>query len=158
MWKKSTLAVLCFLVLASAPPLAAQSLEDQFGVGTDFGAAAAGGGFVMVWSDRRSAGEDLSAWAAALAPALPAPWRLVAVADFRGLPFFVPKGGIVKQLQADSPKRPVLLDWKGEAATRLGVAKGGPAAIVVGAKGAVLAQVRGPSDAKAVAAVLAALR
>lgn len=65
---------------------------------------------VLVGGDKRATGERIGEWFARLGPGL----ALYGIADLDSVPFFVPRGAIRSNLREVSPRRPVLLDWKGQ--------------------------------------------
>ncbi|MBU0928439.1 MAG: hypothetical protein KKA67_11870 [Spirochaetes bacterium] len=145
-------------LFAALAPLPAQELTDQFGASVDVGAEPSSGRLVVVWSDRREAPDDIAAWLAAIGSSLPPGTGLLAVADLKAVPFFVPRAGIIKGVADSVPTRPVLLDWKGELIKRLGFKKGGPLVLVLGPGGSVKVAARGGPSPEGAAALAAALR
>jgi hypothetical protein len=117
---QGTSLVLLF-ALATTGPLLAQArqipanaiLSDQSGTETRIGQLAATRNLVVIYSAEREAGDYLKAWYQGLRARLPADAVLLAVADLGAVPFFVPKNAIIRQLAADYPDVPMLLDWKG---------------------------------------------
>jgi len=155
---KNVLALAAAVALLLVLPLSAQSLEDQLGGRLDLGAELARGGVLLFWSDRRESSADLAAWARLLAAESCPGLRVVAVADLKALPFFVPRQAVARQLAKDEPAKPILLDWKGEAAARLGIKGGEPSVLLVGPGGTVVARARGQASAEAAAPIRAALK
>lgn len=112
--------VAIFALIATAPLLAQArqipsntTLSDQSGTESRIGQLAATRTMVVLYSAEREAGEYLKAWYQGLKAKLPTDAILLAVADLSAVPFFVPKNAIIKQLAADYPEVPMLLDWKG---------------------------------------------
>jgi hypothetical protein len=126
------------LALVSASPLLAQArqipvntiLSDQFGTEVRIGQLAATRTVVVIYSAEREAGDYLKAWYQGLKARLPADAVLLAVADLGAVPFFVPKNAIIKQLVADYPDVPMLLDWKGSLEPVLSAGKSSATATV----------------------------
>jgi hypothetical protein len=114
-------SLILLFALATTGPLLAQArqipanaiLSDQSGTETRIGQLAATRTVVVIYSAEREAGDYLKAWYQGLKARLPADAILLAVADLGAVPFFVPKNAIIKQLAADYPDVPMLLDWKG---------------------------------------------
>ncbi|HOX91926.1 MAG TPA: hypothetical protein PLC54_03325 [Spirochaetales bacterium] len=132
-------------------------LEDQFGLSVDVSAAMAGGKLVLALSAERDAADRLTEWSIALAGKLPAGARLLLVANLSGVPFFVPKSSIIKQLKEDYPTLSVILDWKGVLAKALGMGKLKNLAEAWSA-GKRLARAEGTADAARAVSLAAALR
>lgn len=88
------------------------TLSDQFGTEVRLGQLAVSGSLVVIYSAEREAGDYLKAWYQALRARLPADTILLAVAGLGSVPFFVPRNAIIKQLVADYPDLPILLDWQ----------------------------------------------
>jgi len=157
--RKSVLVMTC--VLASTGFLYAQArqipanaaLADQFGNETRIGQLAATRTVVVMYSAEREAGDCLKAWFQGLKAELaqnarlPADTVLLAVADLGAVPFFVPKNAIIKQLVADYPDVPMLLDWKGSLGLVLSAGKSKATATVY-AGGRFLGQTSGEFTAE----------
>ncbi len=154
-----------FLAASTLVPLRAQeqpiarnlTLSDQFGTELKLGELAAGSPIIIVYSAERDAAEYLSAWQEAIKALMPAGTRLIAAADLSAVPFFVPKGAITKQLAADYPSLPILLDWKGALSKALAPGKDKAVAAFYRG-GSLILRVRGIASAAEAARLIAALR
>ncbi len=133
------------------------TLSDQFGNELKLGELAAGSALIVVYSAERDAADYLSAWHEAIMAVLPAGTRLVAAADLSAVPFFVPKGAITKQLAADYPSLPILLDWKGSLSKALAPGKDKAVAALYRG-GSLVLKLRGIASAAEAARLIAALR
>lgn len=126
------------------------ALADQFGTIAAVGAATASGRWIIAYSGERDAGALLAAWvrellAVSAERADGGDVGIVAAADLSGVPFFVPKSAIVRQLAEEYPDLPLLLDWKGALGKPLGFGK--EQTLVVAIKdGAVVAASRSPAS------------
>jgi hypothetical protein len=153
------------LVICALSPLSAQeqpiagnlTLSDQFGAELRLGELAAAATLIIAYSAERDAADYLYAWHEAIKAVLPAGTRLIAAADLSAVPFFVPKGAIIKQLAADYPGLPILLDWKGALSKALALGKD-KAVVALYRGGSVLVRVRGVASAAEAARLIAALR
>lgn len=152
------------LALISAGPLLAQArqipsnttLSDQFGTESRVGQLGATSTLVVLYSAEREAGDYLNAWHQGLKPRLPADAILLAVADLGAVPFFVPKNAIIKQLVADYPEVPMLLDWKGTLGPALSAGKS-KATVTLYSKGRPQLQLSGEYSAERASTLLEAL-
>lgn len=118
-------------------------LSDQWERPTSSGAMFRGN-VVILGGDLRNTGGLIGEWSAQLSSL-----AVFGIADLSGVPFFVPKGSIRKELRQASPRAPVLLDWKGEVyAPRLGFPKSREIVAQVHDKdGKLLLRVEGPATA-----------
>ncbi|HAE21517.1 MAG TPA: hypothetical protein DCG47_04220 [Spirochaetaceae bacterium] len=157
--------IAAILALVALAPLCAQeqpiarnlALSDQFGNEMKLGELAGNGTLIIVYSAERDAADYLSAWHEAIKAILPAGTRLVAAADLSAVPFFVPKGAIIKQLAADYPALPILLDWKGSLSKALAPGKD-KAVVALYRGGSQIIKVRGIASAAEAARLIAAVR
>jgi hypothetical protein len=157
--------IAALLALCALAPLCAQeqpiagnlTLSDQFGTELKLGELAAGSTLIIVYSAERDAADYLYAWHEAIKAVLPAGTRLVAAADLSAVPFFVPKGAITKQLAADYPGLPILLDWKGALSKALAPGKDKAVAVIYRGGSAII-RIRGVASAAEAARLIAALR
>lgn len=111
---------------------------------------------MVIYSAEREAGDYLKAWHQGLKARLPADTALLAVADLGAVPFFVPKNAIIKQLAADYPDVPMLLDWKGSLGPVLAAGKS-KATVTVYSGGRMLRQETGDYTAGKAVTLLEAL-
>jgi hypothetical protein len=99
---------------------------------------------LIIAGAQRKTPDAMQAWDRALRARLPEGTRIFGLSNLKKLPFFVPKGGVRKNLREMLPKTPVLLDWKGKVYPDLGFPDGAVVSVgVFGAKGERLGMVRG---------------
>jgi hypothetical protein len=127
------------------------TIQDQFG--SSFDPLRPGTRIVLVASNLRDATKRILAWTDELstkAPTVPA----LGLAELRGLPFFVPHAAVIRQVEKDSPRARILLDWKGELSATFDIGKTGIAVFVLSPEGKILYRAEGgpsPESARAVA-------
>jgi len=148
--------VLC-LATSSGAWLSSQSFQDQFGKSVNISALSASAPLLVFWSDKRDSPKFFEAWGRALGDLVDGTVT-VAVADLKGLPFFVPRFAVTKMLARDYPTRSILVDWTGELAERHSLPKNSVAVLVFGPGGELKAKMLGAANPAGVAAIQAALK
>ena len=106
-------------------------LDDQFGTKHSRADIFAGRPVVMMVGMARKTPDAMEAWDKALRSKAPSSARIIGFSNLDEVPFFVPKSSIIKTLQKQLPKTPVLCDWDGKIYRQLGFPDGATIAIAV---------------------------
>lgn len=145
---KPTFVLLLFLFFAISAlaqgSAGAWTLQDQFGKSADV-RVGVGRTVLVIVSDTREAADEIDAWEKLLGT-LPAAADVYRIANLKAIPFFVPKGSVMKDLKEKYPGMSLLLDWKGSVSSELKAPMKTVAVLVFGPDGAELGRVVGAAS------------